>query len=314
MQPLTILGPVGDNPAKATLHYGSNVLDALRLLPDNSINMVCTYMSKPSTSYTIGGKEGSRLRKDEGYKHSIVMGKPQVKGLKTKDLVGVPWRVALALQADGWWLRNDIIWQKGNAMPSSVKDRFSCKYEHVFLLSKSERYFFDLEAVKVPLLYGAGQASENVALKNPGDIWMVNTTSYKGAHFAVWPETLVEPMVKAGTSEKGRCPTCKTPWQRITEKKDGVPGADGKPLRVPVTIGWVPSCDCDEHAPERCVVLDTFSGSGTTGVVAMSLGRDYVGLDISKKYRPLASARLQGLPAPLDDDDGGSDLIGDLFK
>jgi len=763
MEPTVILGAVGDDPARANLYYGLNVLDALRLLPDESVNMVCTsppywslrdygvgqqvwggdadcahewgdgikgkgqsggkgkstlgaasggnsispkgiersqdrshaaprhsafcglcgawrgclgleptpqlftkhmvligreirrvlhptgtfwlnlgdsYMSHAAKDYTnLGGREGKRQRNDEDYRSSIVIGRPsRVQGLKDKDLIGIPWRVALALQ--GWWLRNDIIWRKTNAMPHPVRDRFTSKHEHIFMFAKSKRYFFDLDAVLIPYTYGTytddgftpaqvwhesgdaprkmdqteGQLGElagpgrqtgrgqfNKKGKNPGDIasfpeererflplpgqchavslgvkdfgnsaafvrrvvdqledaarrvasdlsrtdvgqtgepvtdfleeffrtrpvqpnlavlrgtpyatitveqapdhigvefgrcrwvlrheglsgadsekgqivrhsfavngegldamlvlvnwvsglplpsdvfdqlcvlrrkahrdgcspsldaavsdhqaknvrhlrtpaakvafiegllavtlhqarvampvpplvvhpapstntdepvaahdaalfhvpivalqphlgnhtgdvWDVATTGYKGAHFAVWPPTLVERFIKAGTSEKGRCPTCKTPWKRVVETKGGkiknkgtgenltgdrkgederdydrlkIKGAGGIKPQERRTVGWASGCECETVEIERCVVLDTFSGSGTTGLEALRLGRDYVGLDLNAEYRPLAEARLTGRKAPQPDDE--PDLIGELF-
>lgn len=259
--------------------------------------------------------------------------------LKAKDLAGIPWRVALALQGDGWWLRNSIVWQKKNALPSSVQDRLSCKYEYVFLLTKEARYFFDLDAIKVRHTSGSYDAEGNFTPnqnwfesgeghrkmdqegylgslagsprrtgrglfndrgKNPGDVWKTATGAYAGAHFAVWPEALVERMVKAGTSEGGRCPSCFTPWVRVpsdARKEDD---------------SWEPDCGCEPHVPERCVVLDPFSGSGTTGLVAMSHDRDYVGLDLNAEYLELAEARLMGRKPPQEDQDH-LNPIGALF-
>lgn len=589
------------------------------------LNLGDSYMAHSSRDYS---KLGSRPHR--------------VPGLKDKDLVGVPWRAALALQADGWWLRNDIIWRKKNAQPSSVRDRFSCKHEHVFLFAKQARYFFDLDAVRIPHTSGTyqpdgsfepsqnwfelgegtrkmdktegqmgplaasprrkGRGTYNGSGKNPGDIasfleererflplpgqchavilgvddfrnsatfisrvvdqlenaatrvgfdlaradpaqageavahiaqkfrstrpvqpnltifrgspyttitieqapdhvrvefgrcrwilrhkglpgnhskkaqvvrhsfavngegvdsllvlvnwvvglpfpadvfdqlcvfrreahgdgsspaldatigdhqtedvrhlrspatkiafiegllavalhqtriampvpslvvhpapasgtggpitfrdvadfyvpiialeptqgnhtgdvWDVATGNYKGAHFAVWPSELVERFILAGTSAKGRCPTCKTPWKRVIEKQGGsikkvgtgenltgnrkgdrnpleydrlkFKGAGGIEPQQRITTGWEPSCGCDMHEPERCVVLDPFSGSGTTGWVAMRLDRNYVGLDLNQEYLSLAQARLEDRKAPQSSDE--PDLIGELF-
>jgi DNA modification methylase len=175
-------------------------------------------------------------------------------GLKPKDLVGIPWRVAFALQTDGWWLRQDIIWHKPNPMPESVRDRCTKAHEYVFLLTKSERYFYDADAVSEPsvemtrpqsekrrlqrmnrgvVTAGAfGQSSKGVdggespthimrsgERRNRRSVWTVTTKPYKGAHFATMPPDLVEPCVLAGTSEEGCCPHCGSPWARITERK-----------------------------------------------------------------------------------------------
>jgi site-specific DNA-methyltransferase (adenine-specific)/site-specific DNA-methyltransferase (cytosine-N4-specific) len=116
---------------------------------------------------------------------------PTPKGLKPKELVGVPWRVAFALQADGWYLRADNIWYKPNCQPESVKDRPTRSHEYLFLLTKSEHYYYDHEAVKEPALAGGA--------RNKRTVWQVNTEPYAGAHFAVFPPGLVEPCIKAGT-------------------------------------------------------------------------------------------------------------------
>lgn len=436
-------------------------------------------------------------------------------GLKPKDLVGIPWRVALALQADGWYLRQDIIWDKGNPMPESVRDRCSKSHEYVLLLSKHERYYFDSDAIRersatqampevraqpaanrvlqeqsargwanwqLPgmyhdpaeevgsqvqpqregpanseevLLFGegagnqerisqvlqadrgtegtlstggqearegtalqgadnsilaerkgqggegekrqtlrnhagrqvleaqdrdqaqapdqdvrlhanpeavagdqgsaqshlrllrkedgaAGNGSHHTAVKrgnthsgeysaslpdvqrqegeqtrNARSVWHINTQPYKGAHFATYPEKLVEPCIKAGTSERGCCPKCGKPWARVVEKEPAVskkcPKTDalyqaqggngekktgtigmsggGRIDGYSITTGWQPACACDAGEPITCTVLDPFAGSGTTGLVCQKLGRRFVGLDLSQEYLRLARER-----------------------
>lgn len=165
--------------------------------------------------------------------------------LKPKDLIGIPWRVAFALQADGWWLRNDIIWAKPNPMPESVTDRCTRSHEYIFLLTKSARYFYDAEAIKELSTYGPGCgwddagheiASKTADQKNPAfraiqstrnkrDVWTVTTKPYKGAHFATYPPDLIEPCILAGTSAKGECPHCGKAWIRMVEKDN--PPTDG---------------------------------------------------------------------------------------
>jgi len=115
---------------------------------------------------------------------------------KDKQLIGIPWRVAFALQADGWILRQDIIWAKPNAMPESVTDRCTKSHEYVFLLSKSAKYFFDHEAIKDPAIYATEDGK-----RNKRDVWTISSKPFKGAHFAVMPEALVEPCVLAGSAE-----------------------------------------------------------------------------------------------------------------
>lgn len=114
----------------------------------------------------------------------------KIEGLKPKDLVGIPWRLAFALQADGWYLRQDIIWNKPNAMPEPVKDRCTKSYEHIFLLSKSQKYYYDYEAIADNTAEGS---------RNKRDVWSVNTQPYKDAHFATFPEKLIEPCILAGS-------------------------------------------------------------------------------------------------------------------
>ncbi len=168
--------------------------------------------------------------------------------LKPKDLIGIPWRVALALQADGWYLRSDIIWAKPNPMPESVTDRPTRAHEHVFLLTKAMRYFYDAVAVaeplarpneatrKTPARFGgahkfqaarmqsrlhSGNAYRGTATmtRNRRTVWTIATEPYAGAHFATYPKALVTPCIQAGTSEHGCCPRCGAPWRRLVAKR-----------------------------------------------------------------------------------------------
>jgi len=119
----------------------------------------------------------------------------KLEGLKEKDLIGIPWMLAFALRADGWYLRQDIIWNKPNPMPESVKDRCTKSHEYIFLFSKNQNYYFDVEAIKEPTV-------DRKSLKRKKSVWEVKTKPYKGAHFAVYPTDLIEPCIKAG-SEAG---------------------------------------------------------------------------------------------------------------
>jgi len=272
-------------------------------------------------------------------------------GLKPKDLVGIPWRVAFALQADGWWLRSDIIWHKPNPMPEAVTDRCTKAHEYIFLLTKSAKYFYDAVAIREPASsnpitsarrnradfgtvgtvalqgskFGQSGKGENSAYRgderNRRSVWTITTQPFKGAHFAVFPETLVEPCLLAGTSERGCCPVCGAPWKRIVErtggrdwhndksKAKGIPGEilgeggykrgqSSTPLITPetqvfiTTVGWEPSCSCSEHAPVPCRVLDPFAGSGTTGAVAQKYGRDSVLIELNPAYVEIATTRF----------------------
>ena len=160
----------------------------------------------------------------------------KLKGYKEKDLIGIPWMLAFALRNDGWYLRQDIIWSKPNPMPESMRDRCTKSHEYIFLLSKSQNYFFDVDAIKQPTVDGK-------SMKRRKSVWEVRTKPYKGAHFAVYPTELIEPAILAG-SEEGD------------------------------------------------IVLDPFMGSGTTAVVAKSLGRHYTGCELPESYSQLLGERL----------------------
>lgn len=258
-------------------------------------------------------------------------------GLKPKDLVGIPWRVAFALQADGWYLRCDIVWSKRNPMPEPVRDRPTRSHEYVFLLTKSERYFYDADAVKekssgisgggFSRKYAEAQPAHGaMRLERPLDngtrnrrsVWFLSTQPYRGAHFATFPEKLVEPCILAGTSERGACVECGSPWLRIVEKPDmskrplrdeakqegerihsgfnGYPQSAGQvwqnwrdenPDR---TVGWKPTCDHQAGTVPH-IVLDPFAGSGTVALVARRLGRASIGIDLKPEYIELARKR-----------------------
>jgi DNA modification methylase len=218
-------------------------------------------------------------------------GKPptanKIDGIKPKDLIGIPWMLAFALRADGWYLRRDIIWSKSNPMPESVDDRPTTAHEYIFLLSKRPRYYYDNEAIKEPAKYpnddrGARNDSRRDvplansmngttgATRNKRSVWEVATKPYKEAHFATYPEDLIEPCVLAGTSERGECPTCGTAWERVTSKTVSFESGSGKagnppngkngndyeqatsgeydirmgPVTDTTTLGWRPSCKC----------------------------------------------------------------------
>lgn len=253
-------------------------------------------------------------------------------GLKAKDLVGIPWRVAFAMQADGWYLRQDIIWHKPNPMPESVSDRCTKSHEYLFLLTKSPRYFFDNEAIKTEVTQDWGTRNrengkyhkegtglpphsglENSYTKaNRRSVWSIPVKPFHGAHFAVMPEAVVEPCVFAGTSEGGCCANCGAQYQRQIETGETperrtrdhtlnvVPGRD-KTTRLQSVdmatipkrmMGWKPSCECETTDKARCVVLDPFNGSGTTGAIALRNNRDYIGCEINPEYVEIAIARL----------------------
>jgi DNA modification methylase len=218
-------------------------------------------------SYAGGGRGGqSEAKRSENWQPTYSLHGHVPNGLKAKDLVGIPWRVAFALQADGWWLRQDIIWAKPNPMPESVTDRCTKAHEYVFLLTKSAQYFYDADAVAEPSMnlgmtdirfggnkYGdsddpkhatkSGNKYTDSGTRNRRSVWTVPTKPYSGAHFAVMPMALVEPCILAGS-----------------ERLD--------------------------------TVLDPFCGSGTVGVVALRNQRKFIGIELNAEYADLADRRI----------------------
>jgi len=298
--------------------------------------------------HSLPGKHGQRLKETARWNRRAYEGregflpptaKPQG-DLKKKDLVGIPWRMAFALQADGWWLRSDVVWAKGNPLPESTIDRPTKAHEYVFLLAKSKRYYYDAVAVAEPAVSNHpsgnnfvrperlsfrntdGSARSNARqweprlTRNRRSVWEVNTEPFPGAHFAVFPRQLVELCVKASTSLKA-CPVCCAPWERAVEKNRFFESGSGKSGKLPVgkhgpklqgggqtvdirrgpvvhttTVGFLPTCQCpDNDGSGRAVVLDPFGGAGTTTLVAMSLDRDSVYIDLSPDYAKTALER-----------------------
>jgi DNA modification methylase len=297
-------------------------------------------------AYANAGKSGlhvkgasSTLRGTPNHAHMHSEKIPD--GLKPKDLMMLPSRIALALQADGWWLRSEIVWAKGvsfcpaysgSVMPDSCTDRPTCSHEKVFLLAKSAKYFYDAEAVRekaVSVPHSPGNKRDNGCLtssmghvqdpergwassgtRNLRNVWTIPTQPYPESHFATYPEKLVEPCIRAGSSEKGCCPACGSPWKRVVDVKRGVRddtgrthglpdqrmGKSGPPEKgwesVRSTVGWAPTCSCPEHEPVPCTVLDPFCGSGTTGLVALREGRRFIGIELNGDYIPMAYRRI----------------------
>jgi len=264
-------------------------------------------------------------------------------GLKPKDMVGIPWRTAFALQADRWYLRSDIIWAKPNPMPESVTDRPTKSHEYLFLLAKAANYFYDAHAVSELTVQvrggrvhnrirdvggrtdgftrGAGGAGFNLgsAMRNRRSVWTIPTEPYSGSHFATFPRKLIEPCILAGTSARGCCAACGTPWERVIQR-DILPPPDrihNNPFKHDAmtthgegratlrnlvenrTLDWRPTCTCGAST-HPCTVLDPFVGSGTTVAVAESIGRRGIGIDLKIEYLSLANNRLRsvtlGLP------------------
>lgn len=240
-----------------------------------------TFWLNISDSYAGKGNQGDYLdpKYPNGRTGQVVALNGKVEGCKAKDMIGIPWLLAFSLRNDGWYLRNDIIWYKANPMPESVRDRCSRCYEHIFLLTKTRRYFFDPDAIAEPVAastparmrrgFGAGNKysddipgqkhqhlndhrpfgyaeAEIPRLRNKRDVWQINTVPYKGGHFAAFPPKLAETCILAG------CP------------------AGG-------------------------LVLDPFFGSGTTGAAAKQLDRHYIGIELNPDYCKLAQERIDGI-------------------
>lgn len=244
--------------------------------------------------------------------HDFLPPTAHLKHLRKKNLLGIPWRVALALQADGWYLRTEIIWEKSNCLPESVKDRPTRSHEYLFLLSKSERYFYDMDATREP---HKPASLERAKSKTPGGprhpghpagghmrgmrpehrchplgrnkrtIWTVAITAFRGAHFATYPPALIEPCVLAGTSARGCCPECGTPHLLAGAHRQ-------RGHLMLLASGWQPGCQCDADEPVPCTVLDPFLGAGTTALVAVREGRRCVGIELNPEYLALARERL----------------------
>lgn len=245
-----------------------------RVLRDDGtlwVNIADSYWGSGSRGYDFTGKWTEASAVQSGSKGTEnLSGVPKLTGnngaYKNKDLIGIPWMLAFALRADGWYLRQDIIWAKKNCMPESVTDRCTKSHEYIFLLSKRPRYYFDHEAIKTPSqdvsiqrkAYGLhverppmnGQSVEVdtmerfvPAMANKRDVWFVAAASYSGAHFATYPEKLIEPCILSSTKVGG-------------------------------------------------VVLDCFNGAGTTGVVCAKLDREYIGIELNPEYVKLSEGRI----------------------
>ena len=255
-------------------------------------------------SYSSGGRTSTTNQSVRGDKDYGVTRPPVSSSIKPKDLVGIPWRVALALQEDGWYLRQDIIWHKPNPMPESVKDRCTKAHEYIFLLSKSEKYYYDSHAIK--------EKSVD-CLSNKRSVWTVPVKPYNEAHFAVFPTNLIEPAILAGCPPK-ICLECGTPYERemVTvevpdrETRDNMVGVipkrdktsrmnskDMKPL-IQEDRGFTKNCSCSGSQTSAGRVLDPFGGSGTTALVADRNGRDATIIELNEKYVDIAETRLGG--------------------
>jgi len=378
-----------------------------RILRDDGmmfLNYGDKYNSHIGDPQKVGGFQGENIRRNQDYGKSYPFRKYPIKNLKPGDLIGLAWRLALALQADGWYLRSDIIWAKalsfcltysGSTMPESVngwrwerhkirtkklrdlkysvsrteergaftgggsmsgysnegmwQDCPGCEkcepndglvlrkgswrptraHEYLFLLAKSPNYFCDMEAVREEKLdpqddiRRISKAKEYISNKNNGvakvnewqvnesllssgrnlrDVFCINPSPYPDAHYATFPEALVEPCIKVGTSQKGCCPKCGSPYARIIDTKqikrerpadrtdrhnqgNGVNSCGNTVAGVnTTTLGWRPTCKCGIETTTPCIVYDPFMGSGTVAQVAARLGRNYLGSELNPDY------------------------------
>lgn len=326
--------------------------------------------------------------------------------LKAKDLCMVPERLFIALQDDGWWIRSKLPWIKRNGMPESITDRPANALEQVALLTKSERYWYDADAVRKMAAASTnarvaqntaaqtGSTRANGGAKTNGNMKAVvrkkdtvsaasstgrphslsafeaangreyndrnfrntdlffssieiphglisdadgtplaidaNPQGFSEAHFATFPIALIEPLIKAGTSESGNCPHCGAPWSRETEVSYDNPGnrttngprsvenraqTSGFAVRLEKrtkTLGFAPSCDCPEHEPEPARVLDPFGGAFTTALVAATLGRDSTVIELNPEYATLGRARIEA--AFMGREEGSRHMVKQLGK
>jgi hypothetical protein len=255
--------------------------------------------------------------------------------------------VAFALREDGWHLRSEIIWYKPNQMPESVNDRPTKAHEQVFLLARSEHYFYDADAIREPMLKGAagsefhtgktglaglGRAStrerhDHPLGRNKRSVWTIPTQPFLGAHFATFPEKLVELCLRAGTSVMGCCARCGAPRERVVQRGTpdkewqracgatqegtyegvaqkeyaaiGVQDASAVKARIlaglgpRMTVAWRPTCSCLFQESVPCTVLDPFTGSGTTGLVALRLQQNFIGIELNPAYVAMSRKRLR---------------------
>jgi DNA modification methylase len=283
-------------------------------------------------SYCGTGNKGNHTdpKHKEGRSGQKIALNNKVEGLKSKDLVGIPWRVAFALQQDGWYLRQDIIWHKPNPMPESVKDRCTKAHEYIFLLSKSPKYYFDNEAIKEdaktePALrnkmgegyqadytkgkrFSDGERVWGSKKRNKRSVWTVTTKPFKGAHFATFPMDLIEPCVLAGCPEKV-CVACGKSYERVMQRpkqldveRNKRSGLDDRKIggvldkynreNPSIDLGLQKQCDCETNETKPGTVLDPFGGSGTTGQIADGHNRNAILCELNPEYIEISKKRL----------------------
>ena len=255
--------------------YISNLVEVFRKVRDVLTDDGTLWLNIGDSYYNYRPGKGQALNKqtvasnDQDLPQKCARRGNKLDGLKEKDLIGIPWMLAFALRADGWYLRQDIIWHKPNPMPESVRDRCTKAHEYMFLLSKNRKYYYDNEAIKEPAKdwgtrdrskgkyhnQGSGLQphsglTKSYPKKNKRSVWSIPPKPYKGAHFAVFPPELIEPCILAGS----------------------------KPSDI---------------------ILDPFMGSGTTAMVAKKLSRSYIGCELHEDYASLQTDRISTIPAQL---------------
>lgn len=342
-----------------------------------------TMRDKPISTVSRVGKSGNKGNRGADFDGPHRSGNDPT--FKAKDRLLMPARLAIALHADGWWLRDEIVLAKLNPMPSSVKDRTCPAHEMLYMFSKKARYYYDSQAIAEPIAeasvaryaqptidmqdggakqdhYESGFTGQRARSRRPNEIikdlarqhkrqpagwdqqtgiahstiehnagdrsppttgdntwtsrrrrsvWSHATEPYPGAHFATAPTAWVEPCVLAGTSAKGVCSKCGAPWTRHTstryenpgnrttngprsvENRVFAPGFEQRREARTETLGWSPSCSCPDNVPVPATVLDPFMGAGTTCIVAESLGRDSIGIELNPQYADMARARIR---------------------
>jgi DNA modification methylase len=260
------------------------------------VNIGDSYAGSSAGGYRPGFVPGIGLETGTGHQHGALNrnGLPKIDGCKTKDLIGIPWMLAFALRADGWYLRQEIIWHKPNAMPESVKDRPTRNHEQVFLLAKSPQYFYDADAIKEqakqpvgdvrltgqrkaeelkrtipvssgPLTFSTLGTNQGADTRNKRSVWTVTTQPDAESHFAMFPPDLIRPMIRAG-------------------------------------------------CPLNGVVLDPFGGGGTTGVVSLQEGRKFIGCELNPKNTAIAYRRANRRAANLTLSDMFADDAQEVFS
>jgi DNA modification methylase len=237
----------------------------------------------------------SKLRRNKLHEQGVDKKIP--KGMKKKNLLGIPWKVAFALQEDGWILRCDAIWNKTNGMPDGAKDRPTRNHEYIFMFTKEENYYYDYKIImeiatsqkQHTRKFGAKNQEGTFrqdqdryftdnGMRNKRSVWSVPVASSGGKHFGVFPISLIEPCVLSSASIYGCCHDCGSPF-----------GKDDNG-------NLIENCECQcNEPPLNCRVLDPFSGTATTGVVCLGNGIDYVGIELNEEYIEISKERLDAI-------------------